>query len=156
MAHKSDNPNKRFRSSSDHSGHLTGDLSQLNDLLDTISADETSFQQAVTLILQKGNFKQALSEMLAPEISTLREEVSKLHSRIDEMEQYSRRNCIKITGIAEKREEDTDAVVLNVLNNLVLTKQDQKITLRDLKFFKRSITSDIDNFHTITQRTWNS
>jgi hypothetical protein len=41
---------------------------QLNNLLDAISSNEGTFQQTIALILQKENYKHALSEVLAMEI----------------------------------------------------------------------------------------
>ncbi|XP_062608448.1 uncharacterized protein LOC134270265 [Saccostrea cucullata] len=124
------NPSKRQRQ--DSSVILSGDLSKLNDLLDTISSDENSFKQAVNLIINKENFKSALAEVFVSEITSLRKEVSELTSRLDEMEQYSRRNCLKITGIPEEKGENTDKLVLNVVNSLILKDNTEKITVKDI------------------------
>ena len=39
----------------------------------------------------------------------------KLESRIDELEQYSRRYCIRVAGISESDNENTDEIVLDLL-----------------------------------------
>ena len=51
------NSNKRARNDSTI---LSGKLSKINDLLDSISSDETSFKQAIALILNKDVFKNAI------------------------------------------------------------------------------------------------
>ena len=40
-----------------------------------------------------------------------------LYDRIDDLEQYSRRNCFLFVGIEERDDEDTDALVLDVCNS---------------------------------------
>ena len=40
-----------------------------------------------------------------------------LYDRIDDLEQYSRRNCLLFVGIEERDDEDTDALVLDVCNS---------------------------------------
>ena len=48
--------------------------------------------------------------MLLNEITQLRAEVD---LRIDDMEQYSSRSCLVVTGVPEKAEENTDDIILN-------------------------------------------
>lgn len=63
---------------------------------------------------------ESLKEELAKkdvEISRLETEVME---RLDEREQYSRRNNIRIFGIGEEDEEDTNQHVINVAANLNL------------------------------------
>ena len=40
-----------------------------------------------------------------------------LYDRIDDLEQYSRTNCLLFVGIEERDDEDTDALVLDVCNS---------------------------------------
>ena len=80
------NPNKRARNDSTI---LSGNLSKLNDLLNSISSDETSFKQAIALILNKDVFKNAIAGVLVPEVTTLRREIITLKSKVDDMEQYT-------------------------------------------------------------------
>ena len=40
-----------------------------------------------------------------------------LYDRIDDLEQYSRRNCLLFVGIEERDDEDTDVLVLDVCNS---------------------------------------
>lgn len=142
------NPLKRQRQNS--SFNMSSDLSKLNDLLDSISSDENEFKQAISLILNKENFKNALAGVFVTEVTQLRNELSDLYLRIDEMEQYSRRNCLKITGIPEEKNENTDTLALNVFNNLVLKENTKKISVKDIsrshrvgKYDPRRKTRDI-------------
>ena len=123
------NPNKRARNDSTI---LSGNLSKLNDLLDSISSDETSFKQAIALILNKDVFKNAIAGVLVPEVTALRREVITLKSKVDDMEQYTRRNCLKITGVPEEPNDNTDVLVMNVINNFVLKEKEEKITIKDI------------------------
>ena len=47
-------------------------------------------------------------------------ELEKLDNRCDELEQYSRRNILRVTGIPENRDEDTDKHILDVCKSLSL------------------------------------
>ena len=40
-----------------------------------------------------------------------------LEESIDQQGQYSRRNCLLIHGVEENSNEDTDKLVLNIVNN---------------------------------------
>ena len=48
------------------------------------------------------------------------------------MEQYTRRYYLKITGVPEDPNDNIDVVVLNVINNLVLKENEEKITIKDI------------------------
>lgn len=52
----------------------------------------------------------------------MKSEISELHQRIDDLEQYSRKNCLKFSVIPEPAEgkEDTDQIALNVINKYIL------------------------------------
>lgn len=52
----------------------------------------------------------------------MKKEISELHQRIDDLEQYSRKNCLKFSGIPEptKGKECTDQIALNVINKYIL------------------------------------
>ena len=55
-----------------------------------------------------------------------------MKSKLDEMEQYSRRNCCKIIGIPDEKEENTDTLVLNVINNGILKENNEKISINEI------------------------
>lgn len=54
--------------------------------------------------------------MPSPNLLSLSAEINSLTKRVDDMEQYSRRNCLKISGIPESEGEDTDTLLLSLLN----------------------------------------
>ena len=43
------------------------------------------------------------------------DEISKLHDKCDELEQYSKRNCLVVHGLAEYQNENTDLMIKNFL-----------------------------------------
>ena len=67
-------------------------------------------------------------EDIKSELDSLSTKIEKLEKLQDQQEQYSRRNCLLVHGIAEEKEEITDEVTINALNE----KLDQDITLRDI------------------------
>jgi hypothetical protein len=75
----------------------------------SISSDEGQVKQAVALILNKENFKNAFTTMFAPESSSMKTEIKDLTTRVDDLKQYSRRNCLKFTGIPEDKNENTNS-----------------------------------------------
>ena len=54
---------------------------------------------------------------LKGEVSYLSEKLGKMEKSIDAQQQYSRRNCLLLHGIEETKGEDTDDLVLEVLND---------------------------------------
>lgn len=64
------------------------------------------------------------------QISSLQGEIEKLKTAIDEQEQYSRRNNLRITGIPEKENEDVVAVTLDMINKNVCVAE--PITVADI------------------------
>lgn len=48
------------------------------------------------------------------EINALKEEVSKLSEQVNDLEQYSRRQCLNFSGIPEQQNENTDKLVMEV------------------------------------------
>lgn len=48
---------------------------------------------------------------------------------MDDLEQYSRRNCLKFCGIPETKDENCDQIILNAVNKLILVDEKKKITL---------------------------
>ena len=61
--------------------------------------------------------KDELTNSLQIEVSSLKVEVKNLEKKADDQEQYSRRNCLLIHGLTETKTEDTDEMVLDVINN---------------------------------------
>ena len=60
--------------------------------------------------------KDELINSLQIEVSSLKVEVKNIEKKADDWEQYSRRNCLLIHGLTETKTEDTDEMVLDVIN----------------------------------------
>ena len=58
-----------------------------------------------------------LLKKLNEKVSALAERSKVLEESIDQQGQYSRRNCLLIHGVEENSNEDTDKLVLNIINN---------------------------------------
>ena len=65
-------------------------------------------------------------------MDSLSTKVEKLEKLQDQQEQYSRRNCLLVHGIAEEKEEITDEVIINTLKKL-----DLNIKVRDIERMHR-------------------
>ncbi|MEW8548473.1 MAG: hypothetical protein AB2693_33640 [Candidatus Thiodiazotropha sp.] len=62
-----------------------------------------------------------VSLALAPikqELVSLKEDIKSLIVKNDDLEQYSRRTCLRISGIKESRNEDVSQIVLNLANRI--------------------------------------
>ena len=77
--------------------------------------------------------KDKIIEDLKSEVDSLSTKIEKLEKLQDQQEQYSRRNCLLVHGIAEEKEEITDEVIINTLNE----KLDLDITLCDIERMHR-------------------
>ena len=63
------------------------------------------------------NEKEKIINNLKSDVSYLSEKLGKLEETIDAQQQYSRRNCLLLHGIVVTKGEDTDDLVLEVLND---------------------------------------
>ena len=61
-------------------------------------------------------------------VSSLKVEVKNLEKKTDDQEQYSRRNCLLIHGLNETKTEDTDEMVLDVINDKLNMEMSQVLT----------------------------
>ena len=61
--------------------------------------------------------KDELINSLQIEVSSLKVEVKHLEKKTDYQGQYSRRNCLLIHGLNETKTENTDEMVLDVIND---------------------------------------
>lgn len=125
----------------DASAHFTLDETQLQKIA---SLMKESFQPQVAQILQD-TFQHAVTDLVNSIVSgvleglnakiaslegenmQLRQRVQRLEEATDTAEQYSRRNCLRITGAAESDNEDTDDYVINLARNIGVD-----ITLQDI------------------------
>ena len=73
-------------------------------------------------------------------INDLEKEVTRLKEEVDQQEQYSRRNNLRITGIEEKENEDVLKLTMDFINNNVVG-NNEPIT-----------TMDIDRIHRVGRR----
>lgn len=48
----------------------------------------------------------------------LKTRVTNLETHLDDLEQYSRRNCLRISGIAERKDENTDNIIVKLAKDL--------------------------------------
>ena len=71
------------------------------------------------------------------EVSSLKVEVKNLEKKSDDQEQYSRRNCLLIHGLMETKTEDTDEIVLAVINNKLNIEMSQMSIDRSHRLGKR-------------------
>lgn len=119
---------KKFREGSESgtsSSNITSvddtnhDLFQLSSLLDQLTKDEESTKKVIEVILGKPSIKTCISEHFMSEISDLHNQINVLTNRMDSMEQYSRRTCLKLSGIREERGEKTDDIVLRITNQFI-------------------------------------
>ena len=61
--------------------------------------------------------KEKIINNLKGELSYVSEKLRKMEESIDSQQQYSQTNCLLLHGIEETKGEDTDNIVLEVLNN---------------------------------------
>nr|XP_054774551.1 ankyrin repeat domain-containing protein 50-like [Lytechinus pictus] len=104
-------------------------LAAKHDHLDTVKcradgkADEANSLCEATL---SGHLD--IVKFLMEEVGRLKNRVESLEAAADEAEQYSRRNCLIFSGIAESANEDTDAKIIEVCQrNLGVTVKQEDI-----------------------------
>lgn len=126
---------------SDTAAHFTFEETHLQKIA---SLMKESFQPQVAQILQD-SVQQSVTALvnsivtgvlaglnvkiasLQDENKQLRQRVQKLEEAADSAEQYSRRNCLRITGAPEADNEDTDDFVVNLARNI-----DVELCLQDI------------------------
>lgn len=86
--------------------------SQLEDMISKIVSGVVGGLQAQIVDLQKEN------TTLKDTVSNLEKRVELLETMEDRTSQYSRRNCLRISGIVESEGENTDDVVLKLVNDM--------------------------------------
>ena len=92
--------------------HIKGEK-QLVDLAESVKFMTSKFDKLET----DRKEKEKIINNLKGEVSYLSEKLGKLEESIDAQQQYSRRNCLLLHGIEETKGEDTDDLVLEVLND---------------------------------------
>ena len=114
-------PNKRLRpySDSDVSQNLSQNLQELSDLLDNLSKNEELVEQAASLILNKPALRNTIFNKLASNTNDLKSRTRNIEDCLEDLEQFSRKLCLKFSGILENIDEDTDTLILNTINNFL-------------------------------------
>ena len=98
--------------------------SQLNSLSETMDFMTNNFEEYE----QERQEKYNIIESMKSDMVNMNEKIEKLEWMVDRQEQYSRRNCILLHGIAEGERENPDNLVLETLNR----KLHIDLTLSDL------------------------
>ena len=106
---------------------------QLIDLTSSVNFLISTFDE----LERERKRKDELINNLQIEVSSLKVEVKNLEKKADDQEQYSRRNCLLIHGLTETKTEDTDEMVLDVINNKLNIKMSQISIDRSHSFGKR-------------------
>lgn len=94
------------------SGKVKKSLNVLGEL-----RDPEIVKEVVSQLMDNALFKDSLLASLG--ITALHKQVKQLETRLDDMEQYSRRNCLKLRGIPEEENECTDDHVIHACNDLL-------------------------------------
>ena len=106
---------------------------QLNDLTSSVEFLTSKLDE----LERERKEKDELINSLQIEVSSLMVEVKNLEKKADDQEQYSRRNCLLIHGLTETTTEDTDKMVLDVVNNKLNIKMSQISIDRSHRLGKR-------------------
>ena len=86
---------------------------QLIDLTSSVEFLTSKFDE----LERERKEKDELINSLQIEVSSLEVEVMNLEKKATDQEQYLHRNCLLIHGLMETKTEDTDEMVLDVINN---------------------------------------
>ncbi|CAG2223095.1 unnamed protein product [Mytilus edulis] len=112
-------------------------VSEIADFIQSVSRDDNSIKVLVDELLKNENIRNCLIDVFRSDVfDELQNHINTLELRLDDMEQYSRRTCLKISGIPEPEtatfDEDTDSKVLSVINKMIIKHHDRKLSLRDI------------------------
>lgn len=94
--------------------------SQLVDLKNSVNFISSKFEEYEKERVER---EQKIKELektvtnLNEKVSVLDEQVGYLDKKVEKQEQYSRRNCVLIHGVAENEDENTDDLVLSILKD---------------------------------------
>lgn len=110
-------------------------LTNLSSILNNIerSGNMEQMKKAVDIIFDNKSIKACLLECFQSKLTQMDNEIQDLKNRLDDMEQYSRRNCLKITGIKEHEGENTDQAVLNVINDIIFKDAQVQLSMSSIE-----------------------
>ena len=85
---------------------------QLNSLSEAMNFMTNKFQVSE----RERQKKDKIIDTMKSDMVNINDKIEKLERIVDRQEQYSRRNCLLLYGIAEGERENTDELVLETLN----------------------------------------
>ena len=98
--------------------------------------------QHITVLESQLEIQKNVIEKLEVDRSRLVASIKSLDEKIDEQQQYSRRNCLLIHGIKEEKDEDVEKLVMDVVNTkLEAGLQDMEVS-RTHRVGRKSIDKD--------------
>ena len=95
-------------------GNLKFEMAKMNDISDKLSKEWIIFAILIHNFRRKSQNFGILSK--DSKITALEARVENLESKIDQQEQYSRRNSLRVSGIPEETDEVIMPKVINLLN----------------------------------------
>ena len=98
-----DDINEFKKSAANKVGELEGSVNFLSKSYDVMLTDQKKMQNTCDTILRDNEIQ--------------KRRVDTYEREIEDLQQYSRRNCILIHGIPEEREENTGELALDIFNN---------------------------------------
>ena len=101
-------------SASEHPVTKMGDAEIKEKILDAIKDPETAAVLEAILAPIVGAAVKAAMDAKEEEISKLKEELKEVKTKLDDLEQYSRKNCVNISGIPESAGESTSKLVCDL------------------------------------------
>ena len=134
--------------------HIKGKR-QLFDLAESVKFITSKFDE-----LEKDQKKkEKIIKNLKGEVSYLSEKLRKMEKSIEAQQQYSRRNYLFLYGIEETKGEDTDNIVLEVLNsgidlNISKTALDRSRRIGNPKSKKSHDQSSLNLFNIMIEETY--
>lgn len=104
---------------------------------DTTKSEISSLKSEISALKTENASLRAENESLAAKVTSLEKRVVTVEQASDMQEQYSRRNCLRISGVPEKVNENTDQLVLSLAEELNV----------------QLVLSDIDRSHRVGKQT---
>ena len=77
-------------------------------------------EKAASLILNKLALRNNILDILVSDTNDLKSKTRNIEDHLDDLEQYSRKLCLKFSGNPENTDEDTDTLIFNTVNNFLV------------------------------------
>ena len=107
--------------------------SEISDFISSMSKDESTLKTFISELLKHQAIKDVLISSFQAELTEkLQSRIGDLEDRIEEMEQYSRRTCLKFCGVpdpSDDQPENTNEKILKIINDDILKYSEQKLSL---------------------------